>query len=117
MSDSKSELPPEAPEELVHADDAVIGRAFRHSAIGLVIACLLGGGAFLVLRSKPNPGPTQLTRLSTPLPATQTVAEIPSVRFTDVTAEAGIRFVHYNGAEGDKLLPETMGAGAAFFDF
>lgn len=34
-----------------------------------------------------------------------------------MTAEAGIDFVHFNGAEGDKLLPETMGAGAAFFDY
>ena len=43
--------------------------------------------------------------------------EIPTVRFTDVTAEAGIRFTHVNGAYGDKLLPETMGGGVAFFDF
>ena len=26
-------------------------------------------------------------------------------------------FVHANGANGDKLLPETMGGGCAFFDF
>ena len=38
-------------------------------------------------------------------------------RFTDVTTAAGIDFVHYNGAYGDKLLPETMGGGVAFFDF
>jgi hypothetical protein len=30
---------------------------------------------------------------------------------------AGINFVHNNGAYGDKLLPETMGGGVAFFDF
>lgn len=43
--------------------------------------------------------------------------EIPIAKFTDVTAQAGIRFVHVNGAYGDKLLPETMGGGVAFFDF
>lgn len=43
--------------------------------------------------------------------------EIPIVKFTDITAAAGIRFVHQNGAYGDKLLPETMGGGVAFFDF
>ncbi len=41
----------------------------------------------------------------------------PPARFTDVTAEAGIDFVHDNGAYGDKLLPETMGGGVAFFDY
>ena len=30
---------------------------------------------------------------------------------------AGIKFVHNNGAYGDKLLPETMGGGVAFFDY
>jgi hypothetical protein len=38
------------------------------------------------------------------------------VRFTDVTAAAGIRFVHNAGRTGKKWLPETMGSGVAFFD-
>jgi hypothetical protein len=42
---------------------------------------------------------------------------IPSVRFTDITAKAGIHFRHTNGAFGKKLLPETMGAGVAFLDY
>jgi hypothetical protein len=41
----------------------------------------------------------------------------PRLPFTDVTAQAGITFVHENGAAGEKLLPETMGGGCAFFDF
>ncbi len=43
--------------------------------------------------------------------------EIPPAKFTDVTKQDGINFVHNNGAYGDKLLPETMGGGVAFFDF
>ncbi len=39
-----------------------------------------------------------------------------SAVFSDVTTEAGIRFVHNNGAFGKKYLPETMGAGALFLD-
>jgi hypothetical protein len=42
---------------------------------------------------------------------------LPAVKFVDITHEAGIRFRHYNGALGDKLLPETMGAGVAFLDY
>lgn len=39
------------------------------------------------------------------------------VSLTDITAQAGISARHDNGAAGQKLLPETMGAGAAFLDF
>jgi len=46
-----------------------------------------------------------------PSPANQ-----PQVAFTDVTAQAGIHFVHNAGRTGRKYLPETLGAGCAFFD-
>ena len=36
--------------------------------------------------------------------------------FTDVTAQAGIRFVHNSGRAGKKYLPETLGSGCAFLD-
>jgi len=39
------------------------------------------------------------------------------VNFVDVTAKAGIRFVHNNGAFGKKFLPETIGPGVAFIDY
>src|SRR5260370_40120683 len=39
-----------------------------------------------------------------------------SVRFTDVTVAAGIKFHHNAGKTGKKYLPETMGSGVAFFD-
>ncbi len=40
----------------------------------------------------------------------------PPVSFTDVTAAAGIHFVHNAGKTGKKYLPETLGSGAAFID-
>jgi enediyne biosynthesis protein E4 len=39
------------------------------------------------------------------------------VTFQDVTAKAGIHFVHNNGAFGKKYLPETVGPGVAFIDY
>jgi enediyne biosynthesis protein E4 len=39
------------------------------------------------------------------------------VRFVNVTERAGIHFRHFNGATGQKLLPETMGSGVAVIDF
>lgn len=38
------------------------------------------------------------------------------VRFTDVTAQSGIRFVHNAGKSGKKYLPETMGSGVVVLD-
>ena len=40
----------------------------------------------------------------------------PPITFTDVTAQAGIKFVHNSGSAGRKFLPETMGSGVAWFD-
>ncbi|HUE84237.1 MAG TPA: CRTAC1 family protein [Pyrinomonadaceae bacterium] len=58
-----------------------------------------------VVEATPSPTPTPLPRPSGP------------IEFKDVTAEAGIRFRHNSGAFGEKYLPETMGAGAAFLDY
>lgn len=40
-----------------------------------------------------------------------------SIRFTDVTAAAGIDFVHATGAFGEKWMPETMGSGVVVLDY
>ncbi len=102
--------------ELVPEDDAVIGRAFRWSLTVLVVLCAMGGVvAVIVNRAEPvvPPDPATTATVVVPVPA----AQPPSVVFTDVTEAAGIDFVHVNGATGDKLLPETMGGGCAFFDY
>jgi hypothetical protein len=41
----------------------------------------------------------------------------PGFRLVDATASAGIDFRHNSGAFGEKYLPETLGAGCAFFDY
>ncbi len=48
--------------------------------------------------------------------ATSGPAGVADVHFTDVTASAGIHFVHNAGKSGKKYLPETVGSGAAFLD-
>ena len=42
--------------------------------------------------------------------------QLGAVTFTDVTAAAGIKFTHNAGKSGKKYLPETLGAGGAFFE-
>jgi hypothetical protein len=44
-------------------------------------------------------------------------AAISTITFKDITQQAGIHFVHNNGAYGKKYLPETMGPGVAFIDY
>jgi len=44
-------------------------------------------------------------------------ADAPAIQFRDITQQAGIHFVHNNGAFGKKYLPETMGPGVAFIDY
>ena len=54
-------------------------------------------------------------------PQAQASADAPRptgpIEFTDVTAQAGIRFKHNSGAFGKKYMPETLGAGCAFLDY
>ncbi len=44
------------------------------------------------------------------------VSAAPDI-FTDVTAQAGIRWRHVSGESSEKYLVETMGGGVAFVDF
>ena len=37
--------------------------------------------------------------------------------FTDVAADVGLDFVHYNGASGHFYYPEILGPGVALFDY
>jgi hypothetical protein len=103
--------------ESAEANDEVIGLAFRGSLIAFVVICILGGtGAYFYFR-KPAPAPLDEKQFTLPTRRTLPKVSVPEMPFADVTATAGIDFVHENGAAGDKLLPETMGSGCAFFDF
>ncbi len=109
--------PPPRDDELVAEDDAVIGRVFVRS---LQVLAALAVAALLVvaLRYVFRAGPEEAQEIEVAAPRPVAAApEVPVVPFTDITMEAGIDFVHVNGAEGEALLPETMGSGAAFFDF
>ena len=44
-------------------------------------------------------------------------AAAQTIRFTDITHQAGIHFTHNNGAFGKRYLPETLGPGCAFIDY
>jgi len=43
--------------------------------------------------------------------------QAPARRYVNIAPQAGIHFIHNNGAFGKKYLPETMGSGCAFIDY
>ena len=55
--------------------------------------------------------------LFVPLITTASLSADQLPQFTEITEDAGIVFVHNNGAFGKKYLPETMGSGCAIFDY
>lgn len=105
-------------EEYGSGDDRVIGRALRGSLVVFALLGLLGGGIWLWLDRPQAALPEQAIEVAAPEPVVEDIAvSVPEVVFSDITEAAGIDFVQFNGAYGDKLLPETMGGGLAFLDY
>jgi len=93
-----------------------VTRALRISLLVIVLGMGLIG-TFVTWLNWPAEEPVRAARVVGPELRDVDQVAIPSVTFTDVTREAGISFVHENGAYGDRLLPETVGSGCALFDF
>ncbi|HTV07169.1 MAG TPA: CRTAC1 family protein [Acidobacteriaceae bacterium] len=97
----------------------------KHAVWALTAAILLLSGCKHQRETKESslaPSPARHTNASGPSSATpsQSAAqERPTgpIHFTDITKQAGIHFVHNNGAFGQKYLPETMGSGVCFIDY
>ena len=108
---------PNEPEEWVESDDRAIRTGLRWSLVALIGLGVVGVGAFFALRKTAGPAKVQVTALAAPQ-TVQTAQKLtlPKAPFTEVGSAAGLHFSHFTGATGEKLLPETMGAGAAFFD-
>jgi hypothetical protein len=98
-------------------DDAIIGKAFVWSvvAFGLIGTLGLVTWAVFVLQREREERIIE-KQLTAPKALVADMAILPDVQFSEVSAESGLDTPHVSGAEGGKLLPETMGGGAAFFD-
>ncbi len=102
-------------DELVPADDRIIGRVFRISILALALA-VAAVGVILGLRSRSRSPKPVRESVVVPAVVPEDVVEPPPLPFTNVTRAWGFDFVHENGATGEKLLPETMGGGVAVLD-
>ncbi|MFE8032924.1 CRTAC1 family protein [Thiohalocapsa marina] len=106
----------------VSRGEARIRRAFVGSVVAIAAVAVLAGALYWLTAWQATPTPLEEARIRTPqapAPVQPGVSEAmpPVVPFTDITAQAGIAFVHVNGAYGERLMPETIGSGAAFFDY
>ncbi|MFK7886081.1 MAG: CRTAC1 family protein [Gammaproteobacteria bacterium] len=106
-------------EALEQQNDEVIGKAFRGSLLVFAALGLIGVAIFFLSREEETVETVVDATLAGPIEAVAPAADPvpPALPFADITQAAGINFSHQNGAYGDRLLPETMGSGAAFFDY
>src|SRR5439155_3013684 len=88
----------------------------RRDLIKLLMGAGAAGGAGALLYKYYQPTPFTRKAASIRSAQVSTEGQFP-VQFSDVTRDAGISFQHNSGAFGKKYLPETLGAGCAFFDY
>jgi len=107
------------PDNPLQQREAVIRRAFYRSLGVIVLLAFIAVPLWFLSRPDTAPQPVEEAEISGPVEVAQEAPPVvsPAVSFTDVTATAGINFIHVNGAYGEKLMPETIGSGAAFIDY
>jgi tetratricopeptide (TPR) repeat protein len=90
-------------------------RSGRSIALALIAVALIVATVYAIvyLRRPPEVAPPL------PMQPDQAVAKdaLPQIPFHDIARTAGIDFLHRGGATGEKMLPESGGSGAAFFDY
>jgi hypothetical protein len=101
------------------AGEAIIRRWFLRSLAVILVVGIIGAALGWYLGHDRTATVTlEEAVVSGPVEEESTPSQTPpAVTFRDITTAAGIEFVHTNGAYGDKLMPETIGSGVAFFDY
>ena len=95
-----------------------IRRALRASLVVAAAIAVAAVATFWLSTRKPaDDAPAEHRPAGPDAPQNDVSSRLPTLAFTDTTNQAGIGFVHETGAYGERLLPETMGGGVAFFDY
>lgn len=99
-------------------NDEVIGLALRRSLAVLAVLVVLAVGGVVIPRLFRSEDLAEVeTEISLPQARTVEPAKLPHLPMTDITDASRIDWIHQNGMEGGKLLPETMGGAVAVFDY
>ncbi|MGB5438975.1 MAG: VCBS repeat-containing protein, partial [Gammaproteobacteria bacterium] len=110
---------PQRQTDPARAGEAIIRHWFLRSLAVILVLALVGAAIGWYLQRDRSPAVSiEETVVAGPVIDERVPPQTPPrVFFRDITTEAGINFVHTNGAYGDKLMPETLGSGAAFLDY
>ena len=104
--------------EIEAHDDSFITKMFLISLAAIAFVAVVAVTAYFLFAGKNDEIVFSDTKSKdVKVRAKSNSIKVPKVVFTDITEASGISFKHVNGAYGDKLLPETMGGGVAFFDY
>ncbi len=84
----------------------------------LALAALLALALLAGCKGQPESGPKHVVPAGGVQPAASVLPATPdSVKFTDITEQAGIHWTHFSGARGKKYMPEVETPGCAFIDY
>ena len=101
-----------------HSGEAIIRKAFYRSVAAIAIFAITAFAVYhFYTRQQPETATFTDQDIKGPVTTQQEPKQIPVIRFTDITDQAGINFIHINGAYGERLLPETMTGGNGFLDY
>ena len=104
-------------DETTEQDDAIIGVAVKRSALVLFSIAAIGIAIWGLFQFNKKEEVARKIDVTLPQQRTQVAVTLPKIPLTDISDQCGIGFTHFNGMDGEKLLPETMGGGVAIFDF
>lgn len=97
-----------------HGEAILRAALLRSLRVILVLVLLVAALLWWVNRDAGAPAP--VVDAEVPIPETEPAyagRDPPAVPFKDITREAGVDFVHVNGAQGNRLMPEPSAAAAA----
>lgn len=117
MSKKNKPQPKTNPDETAEQDDAIIGVAVKWSALVLFSIVAIGIAIWGFFQFNKKEEVAKKIDVTLPQQRTQVTVTLPKISLTDISDQCGIGFTHFNGMDGEKLLPETMGGGVAIFDF
>ena len=103
------------PEDELAGDEGAVARGLKTSGLIVLALVIVGAALFFILGGEDEAPPVTETEVG-PIEQRERAEQAPPLPFHDVAAASGLDFVHTSGARDDKLLPETMGSGAAFLD-